>query len=195
MLSAKLSGRLDKYIIKLLPKKYSPNTYTLLGLGVTGISSFFLALGYFKIGGVLIFLAGLFDMADGAIARTTGRVSEFGGFLDSVIDRYADLLFFFGLCFYYYHSREIFLFICVLLTIAGSLLTSYARARAEIFLGSKCNVGLVERPERVILLGIGAIFDLFIYILPLLAFLSNITVFQRIYYVWQKTTSSKKEIR
>jgi len=146
MISAKLSGRLDKYIIKLLPKKYSPNTYTLLGLGVTAISSFFLALGYFKIGGALIFLAGLFDMADGAIARATGRVSEFGGF------------------------------------------------RAEIFLGSKCNVGLVERPERIILLGIGAIFDLFIYILPLLAFLSNITVFQRIYYVWQKTTSSKKEL-
>jgi CDP-diacylglycerol--glycerol-3-phosphate 3-phosphatidyltransferase len=192
MLSAKLSGKFDKYIIRFLPKKISPNTYTLFGLGVTAIASLFIGLGYFKIGGILIFLAGFFDMADGAIARSTKTVSQFGGFLDSVIDRYADLLFLFALCFYYYHSQKIFLFICTFITIAGSLLTSYARARAELFLSSKCDVGLVERPERIVLLGIGALFDLFLYILPLLAILSNVTVLQRIHYAWQKTQVTKR---
>ncbi|MCD6320191.1 MAG: CDP-alcohol phosphatidyltransferase family protein [Candidatus Desulfofervidaceae bacterium] len=192
MLSAKLGGKFDKYIMKFVPKGVSPNICTLLGLGITGIAGFFLAVGLFKIGGVFIFLAGFCDMADGAIARSTGRVSQFGGFLDSVIDRYADLLIFFGLCFYYYFNHNLFLFLCALLVIAGSLLTSYTRARAEVFLGQRCNVGLIERPERIILLGIGALFNILNYILPVLALLSNITVFQRIYFVWRKTALPKK---
>ncbi|MDL1956868.1 MAG: CDP-alcohol phosphatidyltransferase family protein [Candidatus Desulfofervidus auxilii] len=191
MLSAKLGGKLDKYIVRCLPKNISPNTYTLLGLVVTVIASLSLAFGYFTIGGFFIFFAGFFDMADGAIARTTGRTSEFGGFLDSVIDRYGDLFFFFGLCFHYYHIRDAFLLFCTLFTIAGSLLTSYTRARAEIFLNHKCNIGLIERPERIILLGIGALFNSFTYIIPILAILSNLTVFQRIYYVWRKTETLK----
>ncbi|HDD35683.1 MAG TPA: CDP-alcohol phosphatidyltransferase family protein [Candidatus Desulfofervidus auxilii] len=192
MLSAKLGGKFDKYITKLLPKNVSPNTYTLLGLIVTIIASLFLAFGYFILGGLFIFLAGFFDMADGAIARTTGRVSEFGGFLDSVIDRYADLLFFFALCFHYYHVRNVFLFLCTLFTIAGSILTSYVRARAEVFLNQKCNVGIIERPERILFLGVGGLFDLFNYIIPILAILSNLTVFQRIYYVWKKTEALRQ---
>jgi len=186
MLSAKLSGKFDKYVVKLLPRRISPNTYTISGLAVTCIASIFLAIGHFSLGGVFIFLAGFFDMADGAIARTSGKVSTFGGFLDSVIDRYADMLFLFALCLYYYHSRNLFLFLCTLAVIAGSLLTSYVRARAEVFLPYKCNVGWIERPERIILLGIGALFGIMHYILPLLAILSNITVFQRIHYVWGK---------
>lgn len=193
MLSAKLGGKFDKYIIKFVPKGLSPNVCTLSGLVVTGIASFFLAMGLFKIGGIFIFLAGFFDMADGAIARTTKRVSQFGGFLDSVIDRYADLLIFLGLCFYYYYNHNLFLFLCTFFVIAGSLLTSYTRARAEVFLNQKCNVGLIERPERIILLGVGALFNILNYILPLLAILSNITVFQRIYFVWRKTALPKKE--
>jgi len=98
MLSAKLGGKFDKYIVKCLPKHISPNNYTLMGLAITVIASVFLALGLFFLAGIFIFLAGLCDMADGAIARVTGRVSVFGGFLDSVIDRYADLFFFFGVC-------------------------------------------------------------------------------------------------
>ncbi len=186
MLSAKLSGKLDKYLVKFLPKRICPNAYTILGLIITCIVSIFLAIGHFFLSGILIFVAGFFDMADGAIARTTGKVSTFGGFLDSVIDRYADMLFLFALCFYYYHSRNLFLFLCTLIVIAGSLLTSYVRARAEVFLPHKCDVGWVERPERIILLGLGALFNILHYILPLLAILSNITVFQRIYYVWEK---------
>jgi len=194
MLSAKLGGRFDKYIIKFVPKNLSPNVCTLAGLGITGIAGFFLAIGLFKVGGIFILLAGFCDMADGAIARSTGKVSQFGGFLDSVIDRYADLLIFFGLCFYYYSSHNVFLFLCALFVIAGSLLTSYTRARAEIFLNQKCNVGLIERPERIILLAVGALFNILNYILPLLAILSNITVFQRIYFVWRKTALPKKKM-
>jgi len=193
MLSAKLGGKFDKYIVKCLPKHISPNNYTLMGLAITVIASVFLALGLFFLAGIFIFLAGLCDMADGAIARVRGRVSVFGGFLDSVIDRYADLFFFFGLCFYYYHTRNAFLFFCTLFVIAGSLLTSYVRARAEVFLKEKCNVGIIERPERIILLGIGALFSLLSYIIPLLALLSNITVLQRIYFVWKKTSLKEKE--
>ncbi len=193
MLSAKLGGKFDKYIVKYLPKYISPNSYTILGLLITVIASFLLAFGLFPLAGLFIFLAGLCDMADGAIARVTGRVSVFGGFLDSVIDRYADLFFFFGLCFYYYHTRDVFLFFCTLFVIAGSLLTSYVRARAEVFLKEKCNVGIIERPERIILLGIGALFSILNYIIPLLALLSNITVLQRIYFVWKKTSLKEKK--
>ncbi len=194
MLSAKLGGKFDRYIVKCLPKGASPNAWTAVGLIITIVASIFLAIGHFFLGGIFIFLAGLCDMADGAIARTTGRVSLFGGFLDSVIDRYADLFFFFGLCLYYYSKRNLFLFLCTLFVIAGSILTSYVRARAEVFLKEKCNVGIIERPERVILLGIGALFYKLSYIIPLLAVLSNFTVFQRIYFVWRKTKTKEKEL-
>jgi len=179
-----LNHRLDPYLFKLAQWSrgfIKPNHLTLIGLLINLGAASALAFGKWKVAGIAILVAGLFDLLDGAVARSQGRVTPFGGFFDSVIDRYSDFFLFIGLLFYYAYSGHPYLTLLSSLAAMGSLLVPFARARAETVISS-CKVGIMERPERIILLACGALFNWMIPILWILTILTHITVIQRILY-------------
>ena len=154
-------------IINLLKKTgVTPNGITTIGLLITIVSAIILVYGaeYGKRGdyryiawfGVVLLLAGVFDMLDGQLARVTNKMSVFGALYDSVLDRYSEMLMFFGIAYYLvshdYFLSSVFTFIAMI----GSIMVSYVRARAES-LGAECKVGMMQRPERVLTIGISAI--------------------------------------
>jgi CDP-diacylglycerol--glycerol-3-phosphate 3-phosphatidyltransferase len=164
----------------------SPNVVTMMGVALNLGVAWILAQGHMRIGGLLIPLVGLFDALDGTLARLTERRSRFGAFLDSTMDRFSEAILYLGLLFYYtrYGARQEILLIYA--TIVGSLMVSYARARAE-GLGLDCKVGLLTRLERVVVLTVALIVDQMSIALWILAILTNFTAFQRMYHVWRAT--------
>ncbi len=166
----------------------SPNAITYSGFALTALSAIILALGYFRWGAIILLIASIFDMLDGALARTTGQSSVFGAFLDSTLDRYSESVTFLALAFYYSGvegSRiEVMLIVVIII---GSLMVSYTRARAEA-LNVECKAGILQRPERVILLIAGLLIGWMQPVLWLMAILTNISAIQRIYEVY---TNSK----
>jgi CDP-diacylglycerol--glycerol-3-phosphate 3-phosphatidyltransferase len=158
--------------------------------------AFVLAQGYFVLGGVLITTFALFDAIDGTLARMTKRTSRFGAFLDSTLDRFSEAIIFFGLFLYFLsdgHSTELIL---IYATVVGSLMVSYARARAE-GIGVPIKDGLFTRFERIFLLVVGLLFSGWLFgnwlalILWILAIFTNITALQRMYVVWQITAAEE----
>lgn len=184
MLDSWLNHRLDPYLNKLTAWTEGvirPNHLTILGLLVTLVAAVFLALGLWLVAGVTIIIGGLCDLLDGAVARSQGRATTFGAFLDSVIDRYSDFALFIGIFFYYASTGRPYLMLLASLAAMGSFLVPFTRARAETIIPS-CKVGIMERPERIILLACGTLFNLMVYALWVLAILTHITVIQRIIY-------------
>jgi len=191
----------------LMRFKVSPNVLTCLGLMLSGVAGLAYSTGAFFWGGCLVLLAGACDALDGVLARKTGKVSRFGAFIDSVFDRFGEVLIFLGLIWHFAggygvanpdgsYSSEIQSPITVLfaaLAVTGSLMVSYTRARAE-GLGLECKVGWIQRPERMIILIIGSWLGGFPLIgdflmkttIFALAVLGNITAVQRILYVRKK---------
>jgi CDP-diacylglycerol---glycerol-3-phosphate 3-phosphatidyltransferase len=163
-----------------------PNVLTFLGLVINIIAAVLFARGSFRWAGVVVICAGLFDMVDGRVARATDRVTQFGGFFDSVLDRYSDLALFMGLLVYYASINRFFYIVLTAIVMTGSVLVSYVRARAECTI-PKCKVGFLERPERVVLIIIGALFNRMAPVLWVIAVLSNLTVIHRMIYTWRKT--------
>lgn len=186
MISAKLGHILDvplSPIAKRIP--LSPNFLTITGFIITTISALIIPENL-RLGGILIIVGGLFDFLDGLVARTQGKVSKFGAFLDSLLDRYADALLFIAISWYFtQRSNPIGSYLC-LGTLVGAFLISYARARAES-LGKSCHTGILERPERIILLSFATITGWLIPVLWIMLVLTHITVIQRIYHVWKVT--------
>src|ERR1700740_2669941 len=186
---------LQKIVNGLALSKISPNTLTFIGLLINVIAAFFF--GYaraendvrmFFYAGLVIIGAGLFDMVDGRVARLTNQVSVFGAFYDSVLDRYSDVAIFFGLLVFYARGNRLFYVGLVAFVMTASLMVSYTRARAEALIGT-CKVGFMERPERVVLIILGALFerwDVMAPVLWVLAVLSTITVIHRISYTYQR---------
>jgi CDP-diacylglycerol---glycerol-3-phosphate 3-phosphatidyltransferase len=187
---------LDKIVHGLALSRISPNVLTFIGLIINIVAAFFFghadvtnAGRMFFYAGLVIIGAGLFDMVDGRVARRTGQVTVFGAFFDSVIDRYSDVVLFFGLLVYYArvnHFRYVVLAAFVMVT---SLMVSYTRARAEALIGS-CKVGFMERPERIVLIILGALFNHWGVMAPVLwvlAVLTTITVIHRVQYTYQNT--------
>ena len=162
-----------------------PNVLTFLGLLINIWAAFLLARGKFRWAGIVVIGAGLFDMVDGRVARETNRVTRFGGFFDSVLDRYSDLGLLMGLLVYYASINRFFYVVLTAIVMTGSVMISYTRARAENTI-PKCKVGFLERPERVVLIIIGALFDRMAPVLWVIAVLSNITVIHRMIYTWQE---------
>jgi CDP-diacylglycerol---glycerol-3-phosphate 3-phosphatidyltransferase len=143
----------------------------------------------FLYAGLVIIGAGIFDMVDGRVARQTQQVTVFGAFFDSVIDRYSDVVLFFGLLVFYARGNRFFYVVLAAFVMVTSLMVSYTRARAEALIGS-CKVGFMERPERVVLIILGALFERWGVMAPVLwvlAVLSTITVIHRISYTYQRT--------
>lgn len=181
-------GQAGRYLLDILVSflvryKINPNLLTLVGFAINVAAAFYLARGKFIAAGCIIFLAGAMDMLDGAVARSAGTASEFGAFFDSVIDRYSDIVLYLGLIIYYGRMPRLSYAVLVGVCIMGSMMTSYARARAESLITS-CKVGFLERPERVVLLILGAWFGRMEHVLWIIAILSNWTVISRIVYTY-----------
>jgi len=163
-----------------------PNTLTFIGLGVNLLAAWAIAVGEWLQGCSLIVLAGFFDILDGAVARNCRQASEFGSFLDSVLDRYSDLSLLVGLLIYYSRQGMILYQILLGAAIMGTALTPYTRARAETLI-PKCNVGVMERPERILLVFLGAAIESIMPIVVwILAIFTNVTVIQRVHYTWRQ---------
>jgi soluble lytic murein transglycosylase len=156
-----------------------PNHLTLCGLGVSLLTAGAFVAGRTRLAGVLLILAGLFDFFDGSLARVSGQVTPFGAFLDSVIDRYSDLVVLLGIVVLFARTPNARGAVIAMAGLVGSVMVSYTRARAES-LGVDCHVGMMERPERMICLIAGALLDLLEPALWVLAILANLTALQRI---------------
>jgi len=176
---------LDAIVRGFAASGVNPNFLTFIGFGINVLAAYLFAYGYFHWAGATIILAGIFDMADGRVARLAGRVTPFGGFYDSVMDRYSDLSLLIGLLIYYGRINRFFYVSLVAVAMIGSVMVSYSRARAENVIPS-CKVGFLERPERVVLIIIGALFDRMAPVIWLIAVLSNVTVIHRIIYTRQE---------
>src|SRR2546422_6896125 len=180
-------GKIIDLIVRwLAPSRIHPNVLTFLGLLINTWAAFLFAAGSFRWAALVVIGAGLFDMVDGRVARETNRVTRFGGFFDSVLDRYSDLALFMGLLVYYASINRFFYIVLTAIVMTGSVMVSYTRARAENSI-PKCKVGFLERPERVVLIIIGALFLRMAQVLWVMAILSNITVLSRMIYTWQET--------
>lgn len=163
-----------------------PNALTFIGLLINIVAAVLLGAGQFRTAGFVILGAGIFDMVDGRVARETNQVTRFGGFFDSVLDRYSDLGLLMGLLVWYGTINRPFYVVLTAIVMTGSVMVSYTRARAENTIPT-CKVGFMERPERVVLFIIGALFDRMAPVLWVIAILSNLTVFHRMLFTWQET--------
>ena len=188
-----LAQRVNKIPAELVAKtRISPNILTALGLLVALVTAWVLSTGHFFLGGFLVLGSGAFDMLDGAVARISGRSTRFGAILDSTFDRLSEAALFLGLLAYYANQGSFQEVVLVGAALVGSMMTSDVRARAE-GLGLKCEVGFFTRPERVILLAIGLIFNQMLVILWIIAVLSNLVAWQRLSYVWQQLRKECEE--
>lgn len=164
--------------------KITPNILTFTGLVINCCAAYFYYQGFIVLGGLIILFAGLFDMLDGAVARIGKNASKIGAFTDSVVDRYSDFIILGGILAYFAKNGELAKILLVLVTVCGTFLVSYTRARAELVI-PKCDVGIMERPERIIVLAAGSIFNFLNLALWLIAVFSHLTAFHRIYYTYK----------
>ncbi|MBV9937387.1 MAG: CDP-alcohol phosphatidyltransferase family protein [Acidobacteriaceae bacterium] len=165
--------------------KINPNVLTFFGLVINIVAATFLAVGRFRTAGLIIIFAGLFDMVDGRVARATNQVTRFGGFFDSVLDRYSDLALLVGLLVYYGTINRPSYVVLTAVVMTASVMISYTRTRAENIIPT-CKVGFMERPERVVLFIIGALFDRMAPVLWTIAVLGNLTVIHRMVFTYQE---------
>jgi len=187
-------GALLRVIVnRMALARISPNVLTFLGLVINVIAGVLFGYGnadnqarLFRFAGLVVFAAGFFDLVDGRVARASNKVTRFGAFFDSVLDRYSDAALFFGLLVYYARANRFFYVVLAALVMISCIMVSYTRARAESLIGT-CKVGFMERPERLVLIILGAMFNRMAPVLWVIAVLSTITVVHRMYYTWQQT--------
>lgn len=178
----------------------SPNTFTLIGLLLSFLTAIVIGNGFFFVGGLLVLFTGIFDLFDGATARVRNLATTFGAFFDSTLDRYSEAITLSGLLFYaLFHPSmqaslwfagnvQIWMIVLIYISIVGSLMVSYTKARAE-GLGIECKTGLLARPERVVILAVGLLFGTgtTMWVLVILALFSNVTAIERMVTVYKAT--------
>ena len=176
------------------------NALTIIAFLLNLLVGLVIALGYQVWGGVLVLVVGAFDMLDGAVARATGSASTFGAFLDSTLDRYSEGAVYLGLLVFFARQGDLTMLVVAYLVLLGSFIVSYTRARAE-GLGLKCEVGLLPRPERIVLLGLGLLlnqwllplgFSFLVVVLWTLVVLVNFTALQRVLHVRRLTQGNQR---
>ena len=172
----------------------SPNSFTIAGVVITSFGAAAMVMGYIRLAGVLILFGGFCDAVDGSIARTTGKACRFGALLDSVVDRYSEFIMYLGISAYFINLEDYSTSAGAFMALCGSFMVSYARARAES-LGFEAKIGFMQRPERIVLIGLGALihistFKIAIWIVALLA---NFTALQRIRFAYKQNPAGFKE--
>lgn len=182
-----LAYRITAPVVRILRKSgITPNALTLISLALSIVTAYVIATGRLPLGGVLVLVAGLFDLLDGALARFTKQTTRFGAILDSVADRISEAAILCGLLIWYIPQEEASLeIVLIFVVLIGSFLVSYIRARAE-GLGWQCQVGLFTRAERVIVLAIGLLINQIFIALCVLVIFVFITVVQRLVYLWKQ---------
>lgn len=184
MLRDKVVELFDKPLLSIAKNlNINPNVVTITGFFITLLTAIIIPQNLL-LGGTLILFGGIFDRLDGIIAKVNNRATDFGAFLDSLTDRYSDSFLFLGFSWYFIKTGSVLGLFLSISTMIGALITSYARARAE-GLGRECRVGLMERPERIVLMAFGAITGWVIPVMVLMLVLIHFTVIQRIYHVWK----------
>ncbi len=168
-----------------------PNILTVVGVVANMFAAYLLGNAQFRSAGLVMLVANIFDYIDGKVARESGRESLFGGFWDSVMDRFSDISLFIGLIYLYAHLARVDYVIVCALAMMFSVMTSYTRARAESLI-EKCKVGFMERPERIVLFMIGAFTNRMAAVLWVILVLSIVTVADRIYFTWRELNHSPR---
>ncbi len=186
-IGAVCSRILNALVRALVFTRIHPNVFTCVGLAINAVAAWMLSRGEFFQAGLVVVFAAVFDLVDGPIARSSGRVTRFGGFLDSFIARYSDLILLVGMLVYYAGANRFGYIVLTAVAMTGSVMVSYTRARSENEI-PKCKVGFLERPERIVLLIIGTLFNRMTAVLWVIAVLSNLTVVHRILHTWKETT-------
>jgi CDP-diacylglycerol--glycerol-3-phosphate 3-phosphatidyltransferase len=181
--AAKITGPLVPFLSKT---KITPNILSWVGLVISAIAASVVAMNHLLIGGVLVLVAGLFDILDGALARSTNRTTRFGALLDSTFDRISEALLLIGLLVLYVNGIHTLEIVLIFVVMVGSFLISYIRARAE-GLGLEGKAGLFTRAERVIILSLGLMLSQVLITLIVLTVFTFITVVQRLIDVWHQT--------
>lgn len=182
MISARLGHLLDKPLAPVAKRiPLNPNVLTVVGFAITTVAALCIPFNL-RTGGALILLGGLFDMLDGIVARTNGKDTKFGALLDSTLDRYSDSFLFLAIAWYFFEKNDLAGVLLTIGSLVGALLVSYVRARAE-GLGVECQVGLIERPERVVLLALGCLTGWLLPVIAVVFILGHVTVLQRIFHV------------
>lgn len=165
-----------------------PHTLTVAGFLISLFSANAFRVGSFRWAGFLLLLGGFFDVLDGLTARSSGKGTKFGALFDSILDRYSEVAVYVGIIAYYLKSPRVAAVVVTVLALAGSLMVSYVRARAE-GLGEECKVGIMQRTERVVYLGFGSLLLgdslFFIIILGVVAAFAHVTAVQRVYHFWK----------
>jgi CDP-diacylglycerol--glycerol-3-phosphate 3-phosphatidyltransferase len=185
--AAKITGPLVPFLSKT---GLTPDILSWVGLITSAIAAAMVALNHLLIGGVLVLVAGLFDILDGALARFTNRTTKFGALLDSTFDRISEALLLAGLLVLYLNIPQTIEIPLIFGVLIGSFLISYIRARAE-GLGIECKTGLFTRAERVIILALGLMVNQVLIVLIILAVFTFITVIQRLVHVWRQTRNPR----
>lgn len=189
----RIAGWTDPFARLLLRFRLRPNHLTILGLGTSILAALAFARGRERLGGGFLILSGLFDFFDGSLARLSGQATPFGAFLDSVIDRYSDLVVLLGLLFLFIRAGKSPEIILTMAALVGTVMVSYTKARAQS-IGVACEIGLMERPERQICLIAGALLNLLPLALWVLAILVNFTAVQRIFYTRRMVRAGRARI-
>jgi len=185
LISSRVGHRLDPLLVRIFRLLFGnapirPNVLTVIGLLFSLLTFFFTAVsGQLILAGIFLVVSGFFDLLDGAVARSTNMVTRFGGFLDSVLDRYSDLIVMFGISIYFLRRADTLSSMVAFFAAIGVAIVPYARARAEAA-SIACGSGILGRPERVILLSIGLFFHVLEPVVFVLAVLAHATVFQRV---------------
>ena len=185
-----LESSLNQWAGFFQKKGFTPNQLTLAGLALNFIAGWIYSSGHFFLGGLVMLLAALGDMLDGPLARLTGKSSKFGAFLDSTVDRYSDFFLFGGLTLYFSNQNETGWLFITLGIILGAYVTSYTKARAENLIES-CDVGVFERPERIIGLALLSFFSVLMPLLLWVLFIgTNATALHRILHTRSRLSES-----
>jgi len=176
-------------LIKILTRwGINPNSFTLAGLIITSMAAVAFIMGHLHLGGFLILLGGLCDTIDGSLARFANKATRFGAMFDSAVDRYSEFVMFFGMVVYFVMSKDYPTSVVAFFALCGSIMVSYSRARAES-LGFDSRVGIMQRPERIVFLGLGALIHpgALKFAIWLVAIFANFTALQRIRYAHKQS--------
>ncbi len=186
-LQNRFQNLLTPLIASLSRRGFHPNTFTLAGLILTLVAAAAMVMGHLRVGGLIILAGGLCDSIDGNLARTAGKATRFGALFDSTIDRYSEFVMFFGILAYFLTIGDPLTAVVAFLALCGSIMVSYSRARAES-LGFDAKAGLMQRAERIVFIGLGALIHPAVFKLVIwgVAIFANLTALQRIRHAYKQ---------